>query len=445
MEWAAILVGLLVGSAIGWLLATARTRSNLQNTLRDLDVRARSAETVASEIRGQVAELKKGNDALHDKLREVETARAAVEARALEMQRGFDEQKALLEEAKRKLEGTFGALAAEALRSNNREFLTLADQKLAAVVDPARDALNKLSDELGKIESERHRTHGQLSQQLMSLSWQTDRLVDALKTPSVRGRWGEVQLRRVVEVAGMVEHCDFDEQAGVATEAGRLRPDMRIRLPGGKNVVVDAKAPLQAYMEALEASTEEQRAFKLREHARQIRTHIDQLSSKSYWDVCQPTPEFVVLFLPGEMFFSAALQQDAALIEDGANRKVILATPTTLIALLKAVAYGWRQEQLAENADRISELGRQLHERITTMVDHLGNLGRSLRASVKAFNDAVGSFEGRVLPTVRRFRDLGVAGKKEIEELEPVDSVPRELAPPVESGDIGTALSAAPK
>jgi DNA recombination protein RmuC len=294
------------------------------------------------------------------------------------------------------------------------------------MVAPARESLAKLSDELRRLENDRRGTNDVLTAQLQALSSQTTRLVDALKTPSVRGRWGEIQLRRVVEIAGMVEHCDFDEQTQVVAADGRQRPDLTVRLPGGKIVVVDAKAPLKAYMEALEAETEAERIAKLRDHARQMRTHIDELSSKAYWEAFDRAPEFVVMFIPGEMFFSAALQQDPALIEDAANRRVILATPTTMIALLKAVAYGWRQEQMAANAERISQLGQELHDRIATMATYFAELGASLRNSVEHYNRAVGSLEGRVLPSARRFRELGVAGRNQIKLLEPVDAMARE-------------------
>ena len=243
----------------------------------------------------------------------------------------------------------------------------------------------------------------------------------------MRGRWGEIQLKRVVEIAGMVEHCDFFEQEMQSTECGRFRPDLRIQLPGSKNVVVDSKVPLKAYLEAMECADEAARALKLVEHANQIRTHITQLSSKAYWEACEPTPEFVVLFLPGEMFFSAALQHDAALIEDAAARKVILATPTTLIALLKSVSYGWRQEQLAENAEHISELGQELHERIGTMASYLAKLGGALGKAVDEFNNTARSMESRVLVSTRRFKELGVASKKDVEELEVIEAVPRKL------------------
>jgi DNA recombination protein RmuC len=297
-----------------------------------------------------------------------------------------------------------------------------------------KESLETLDSQIRAIENVRSAAYGSLSEQVRSLAEtqtqlrsETANLVKALRAPVVRGRWGEIQLKRVVELAGMIDHCDFYEQGSVTTDDGRLRPDLVVRLPGDKNIVVDAKAPLQAYLEALEAPTDEIRAVKLKEHAAQVRIHTSKLSAKGYWEHLQPTPEFVVLFLPGETFFSAALEQDPALIEMGVSQRVILATPTTLIALLRAVSYGWRQELVAENAQKISELGQELYERIATMVEHLAHLRSSLNTSVTAFNRTVGALQERVLPSVRKFKELGIASKKDLKEFEPIDNVPREL------------------
>jgi DNA recombination protein RmuC len=446
MEWMAIaVVSVFLGMAFGWFVARARAQSDAQSKVLEAEAIAQTERIRGESLEVQRLHLQSQCDDLHERLRLAETGFAETRARAEETQKRFEEERGLLAQAERKLTDTFKSLASDTLRQSTGDFIKLAEEKLKAAQDiasrdfearerkiddlvkPARDSLAKLDQELRKMENDRRGVEGQLSEQLRNLGAQTSRLFEALRTPSVRGRWGEIQLKRVVEIAGMVEHCDFFEQEMQSTESGRFRPDLRVQLPGGKNVVVDSKVPLKAYLEAMDCADETARALKLVEHANQIRTHVTQLSSKSYWDACRPTPEFVVLFLPGEMFFSAALQHDAALIEDAAARKVILATPTTLIALLKAVSYGWRQERLAENAEHISELGQELHERIATMASYLARLGGALGKAVEEFNNTARSMESRVLVSTRRFKELGVASKRDVEEIEVIEAVPRKL------------------
>lgn len=352
---------------------------------------------------------------------------------------------------------TFKALSLDALQKNNHTFLELAnevfgkfqekakgenekkEQHLLEQIKPIKESLERFNLKINDLEKNRAGAYSSLTDQVKSLldaqtqlRIETKNLVSALKAPVVRGRWGEIQLKRVVEMAGMLDHCDFFEQESITSgEGSRYRPDMIVRLPSKKNIVVDAKAPLAAYLEAIECIGEDERKVKLKEHAKQVRAHINLLSKKSYWDQFKPTPEFVILFLPGEIFFSSALEQDPSLIELGVEQKVILATPTTLIAVLRSVAYGWRQESLSQNAEQVSLLGQELYKRICDLAENFSKIGKSLSQAVQSYNKAVGTLESRVLVSARKFNEMKLSKAEEgVCEIEPLEQITRELQAP---------------
>jgi DNA recombination protein RmuC len=433
-----VVIGLLFGGLLAWLVLRSHTAGLLARlSLMEKELASGKAEQAR----------------LLEEQKQLFTSRAWLES-ALESERKTSAEKMeLLTRASQDLQNAFKALAADALKSNNSSFLQIAqetlkrfqseaesdlDQRKRAVADlvaPVRESLSKVDAQIQQIEKERGQAYGALHAQVQSLittqkelQSETTNLVRALRTPNVRGRWGEIQLRRVVEIAGMLPYCDFAEQETVMGESGRIRPDLVVKLPGGKSVVVDAKTPLQAFLDAFETSDEDVRRTALANHARQVRDHMNTLSGKRYWEQFAATPEFVVMFLPGETFFSAALEQDTSLIEHGVLNNVIPASPTTLIALLKAVAYGWNQEKLARNAQEISALGKELHERLRNMGSHIAAVGAGLDRAVECYNKAVGSLENRVLVSARKFAELGTSVAEDIPELEPIETTSRALS-----------------
>lgn len=447
----------VLAAAAAWLAARSWSGAGRAALDERLAGREREIERLGRELAGVGADLGRARGEAASR-----QARSAELEATLAAERHAAAEKLLLLEQMQadsqvRLADAFKALSSEALASNNASFLHLAKatlerfqegargdleqrrQAIDELVRPLADSLVKVDQKIGDLERARAEAFGGLSERLKGLAQsqaglerETAKLVNALRAPAARGRWGEIQLRRVVEMAGMLDHCDFTLQPSLATDDGRLRPDLVISLPNNKRVVVDSKAPLEAYLAALEAPDEDVRRGHLQRHAGQIRSHLQKLAAREYASQFDPAPEFVVLFLPGEAFFGAALEHDPGLIEYGVGLNVIVATPTTLIALLRAVAYGWRQEEMEKNAREVSRLGKDLHDRLRTLVSHLEKLRRGLNQAVEAYNGTVGSFESRVLPAARRFKELGAAAGDEIETLALVETAARPVTATIE-------------
>ena len=449
---ALVLFGAVVGSVVVWLALRAKAKRSYE------DGRTVSATEIAmlnERLAAKDRESQKLQEALDRESGELSRAKdeaSLLRAQLAAEQRGAQQRDESFKQATTELAEKFKALSRDALKDNNQEFLNLAratlerfqatakgdleqrQQAIDQLVKPLKESLEKVDGRIGEMEKARAGAYSELREQVRALATsqlqlqsETGNLVKALRTPHIRGRWGEIQLRRVVELAGMLQYCDFTEQETVAGEDGRIRPDVIVRLPGNRTIVVDAKVPFDAFYESISTTDDALRLERLKDHARLVRTHIVALSKKSYWETVQPTPEFVLLFLPGENFYSAALEQDPKLIEDGVNQGVIIATPTTLIALLKAVSYGWRQEQMAANAHEVSRLGKDLYDRLRTFTGYFADIGKGLDRALESYNKGVGSLEARVLVTARKFKERGAIAGEEIEPQEPIDKATRAL------------------
>ena len=441
-----IIIGLIAGGIAVWFFAKSRFQSQYSVKIAEAEGRAKSVEAIVIELRQQIqqkdSEINQIRTELDtEKQQRIETATRLDEAqkRLDDSYKNLEEQKALIDVMKAELTDTFKAHASAALKSSNEDFLKLASEHLGKIlaetkgrlgehkeaidgtVKPLQDMLKRYEEQIQVIEKNRHESFGSLTQQIRSLSSmqeqlqkETSNLVTVLRRPKVSGSWGEIGLRRVAELAGMTAYCDFYEQESVSTDTGRLRPDMVVRLPNGREIVVDAKAPVDAYLNAVSASSEEERKKAMANYITQVRNHMNTLGSKAYWDQFKQSPEIVVMYLPGESFFSAALEHDHKLIEDGSAKKVILSTPTTFIALLKAIAYGWQQDQITKSAQEISNLGKELYERFSIVLEHFSDTGAAIRKAVESYNKSVSSMETRLIPSVKKFKELGVSSQKEI-------------------------------
>ncbi len=440
---------------------TDEIRRSLSARVADLEGRARYAEGQMDQLKRQLEQEECEITGLRKALDDERVQAVEAQARLDESARSIERQREVIELMKTEMTDTFRAQASAALESSNRSFLELASENLGRILEqtkgrlgehqaglegtirPLQETLKRYEDQLREMERVRAEQAGNLSRQIQALGAmnealqrETASLSTALRKPQVSGSWGQMSLRRAAELAGMAPWCDFYEQVTVDTETGRLRPDMVVRLPNGRVIVVDAKAPVDAFLNALQASGEEDRKKAFAGYVTAVRAHMNGLGSKAYWDQFEESPELVVMYLPGETFFSAAIENDPGLIEDGSLRKVILATPTTLIALLKAVAYGWQQEQVATGAREINRLGREIYERFSVVADHIARAGANLSKAVEAHNDAVRSIETRLMPSFRRFKELGVSTSRELPEaLDEIRVTARETISGVETGE----------
>lgn len=441
MIYAIGFAALIVGMAIGVLIASRTSKIALA-----------VAEQRLTDLSPQLAAEKTQTQSLRDSLAQSEQNLAALRAQFASAQQNLLEQKNLLQTAQEQLRHAFASASAEALARNNEAFLQLAKERFAtisaeaagsldqrkeqidAMLKPLGELMNQYQLRVGEIEKSRVESYSMLREQLgtlaeaqRSLNTQTSQLVTALSRPNVRGQWGEISLRRLVELAGLSDKCDFFEQANIDTEEGRLRPDMVVKLPGRRDVVIDCKTSLEAFLEAAAATDEDMRRTLLQRHAQQVRSRSRELAAKSYWSQFSQSPEYVIMFLPGEAFLYAAVEHDPALVEDCIRNHVLIATPTTLIALLKTIEFGWRQETITENAEQIRSLGVELYDRISTVLSHIAKLGSNLNTAVASYNSALGSIESRISPTLRKMSELGAHSGKELPQLELIERAVREL------------------
>lgn len=444
-----IAIGIVVGGVLGFAIASMLVAKKSRAEIADLSTRAIGAEARVEELRTVISDADTDFDKLRGDLQSAQTERSAAVVRLQEIEKKIADYDTLLKSVKESMSETFKALAADTLSNSTKDLLTAAEERFRSIsnlsnaelesrkqaveqlVKPLHELVSTYKSEVTQVSERAAKESAAIAEQirqlptaLTSLQTETSKLTRALRTPQVRGRWGEITLRKTVELAGMNAYCDFSEQITVSTESGQLRPDMIVRLPAGREVVVDSKVPLLAYLEAIEAVTEEERSAALKRHADLVKKHISALSNKKYWDQFEKSPDFVVMFIPNDSFLAAAAEVNQTLVELALEERVMPATPTTLVALLRAIEYGWRQETITENAERIAALGADLADRLAVFSRHFETMGKSIQKSVESYNDAIRSFESRVMVTARRFAELGAPSRKNMSDLNLIDIRP---------------------